>query len=150
MRIFALDPGKTSGWAFVDEDRGVISHGTIPLEWLPGVLLSDAAEPCRRLRSADVALYENYHVRPHQARQQDPSVPAREGIGVLRAACYIHEMQAIAMPAGSKTAGRLWIADRLPQVEALRKTLRSEHERDAIDLVGAELRNIYLAERSAR
>lgn len=150
MRIFSLDPGKTSGWCFIDEDRGVISHGTIPLEWLPKALLCDTAETCRRLRSADRVIYENFHIRPHQARTQDVAVPAREGIGVLRAACYVHGLSPDAVPAGGKSAGRMWISERLPQVEALRKALRSEHERDAMDLIGAELRNIYLAERSAR
>lgn len=150
MRVFAFDPGATSGWFFADTDRGVVAHGRISLADLPAVLLSDTHEPCRRLRSADVAICEDYHIRPHQARQQAVKVPAREGIGIMRAACYVHAQVLHMTAPGSKSAGQLWMEDRLPVLAAHRRTLRSDHERDAIDLVAAALRDITIAERRSR
>lgn len=151
MSFFVLDPGKTCGWAFVGIERDSVRIGTVPLEGLPAMLFSQATLAGQSLREASEIICESYSLRPHQAKQQSGStMPAPEAIGVLRGVAYCIGAPAPRMvPPGCKSAGKAWAAAKHPALVAIRAELRSDHERDVIDIAAFVLREQATANRKA-
>lgn len=151
MSIWALDPGKTCGWCYVDIDRDIVETGVVKLDDLPEVLLYGQYTACRRIAQASTVVCESFNLRPHQAKQQGGSpIWAPLGIGVLRGVCTARGYSWPTMrPPGCKSAGRAWAKAKLPEMLLVREHLTTDHERDALDLAAYELRCQYIATRKA-
>jgi hypothetical protein len=84
MKIIAIDPGKTSGYAFSDTENGKCAVGqSASIAELYVVL--DEYVP-------DIVIVEAYKIYPNRAMQQAFStVPSAEVIGAVRGWCYQHK-----------------------------------------------------------
>lgn len=138
-RTLAFDPGGTTAYASftpwtVTQGRDVYSAGKAPLDDVPYELAKLG------LRWSDVVAAESYNLRAPKARQQAGSaMPASQGIGMLRMACYAAGAHLYMVPPGAKRAGRAALD---AGGQAARAACRSEHERDAVDLLGFVLREM--------
>lgn len=136
MRILAIDPGATCGWALINRYHFAARSGTCPLEGLPN-LLHDTLASC--------LVCEDFVIRPQQVRTQDPRVPAAVGIGMVRYHSIIHNISLHMVQPSVKSAGEAWglkLQERY--VHRARIEAVSEHERDALDLAAYIMRELEL------
>lgn len=130
--LLTLDPGATTGYC-------VYMHG----DWTAGRL--PLAELAHWLRVVDAGSYElvgceAFILRGAKARQQAGSdMPAPRGIGMIRSACDAAGVDLFMMQTVTKRAGKMALD---AGGKACRARCKSEHERDAVDLMGFLLREM--------
>lgn len=125
-RFIAVDPGKSTGLLYWDD--GTWNMSTVSLAELPKNLLGIA--------HVDFVVCESYSLTGGN-RRNDPSMPAPQGIGMARMACFAQDVPLYMIHRGAKRAGHQALdADGM----AAWQQARNDHERDVVDLGGFVLR----------
>lgn len=126
MKILALDPGETTGYAFIEQAEGaspkevqpvIRSYGVVPL-WSGIDSLVDTCEP-------DIIILEAFRLYPHKARQQywNPMLTSQV-VGVVK---YIAEQRKIEVVEQSASFGLSYELDTTDFRE-----VRNRHARAAL------------------
>jgi hypothetical protein len=128
--LVVIDPGKRTGVCVYTPDTGY-SVNTAHLDELPRLL--------GHLLPGPVLLAcEDYSLRGG-VRNNDPSMPSAQGIGMCRTACDWTDTAMFLISPGNKRAGHMALdAQGLSAWQAC----RNDHERDTVDLTGYVLREM--------
>ena len=127
-RFIAIDPGKNTGACRYH--FGTYKTITLPLSELPALLLDEVHG------DLDFVAIENFSL-VGGVRNNDPSMPSSQGIGMTRMACHAAGIPLYVVQRTSKRAGHQSLdAAGLAAWQAA----RNDHERDAVDIAGFVLR----------
>jgi hypothetical protein len=120
IKITALDPGKTTGWAVIYVKDKTVTLG--PFGETKDMTLVDIKE---HLQNATVVLYEGFWIRPDKSRQGSfdwNQMPAPQVIGSLLTLCKLFEVPVVKQQPGQ----------RIPGYGYLGLTSRKRHYEDAL------------------
>jgi hypothetical protein len=89
MRILAVDPGKTTGWAFVDTVRkhSFAADQAGMMEFL------DMAEHVLSKGKVDVVVVEDFVITMKTLKKTQGELWSLEQLGILRWLCYVHGVE---------------------------------------------------------
>lgn len=132
--FLVLDPGKTCGVALWGASYDTNRWWTVPLDGLPQTLREHTL-----LGDARFVVCENFVLRGG-AGNNDTSMPASQGIGMARMACYAAGVPLYLVPPICKRAGHMALDE---QGRAAYAACRNDHERDVVDIAGFVLREVH-------
>ncbi len=130
--FMVIDPGKRCG--LLVWKQGVYTKWTCSLDELPGMLIASTVE------LYDFVAIEDYSLKGG-VRNNDPSMPSSQGIGMARMACHVADIPLYKIQRNAKRAGHQALD--AGGIECWRSA-RNDHERDVCDMAGLVLRECRL------
>ena len=128
--FLVIDPGKRCGMLLWQ--RGVYTKWTCSLDELP--------EQLAFVEDQDFVAIEDYSLKGG-VRNNDPSMPSSEGIGMARMACHLADIPLYKIQRNAKRAGH----QALDAAGVICwQSARNDHERDVCDMAGLVLRECRL------
>ena len=103
MKILALDPGKTTGWAIIYVNDKIVTLGSFGET--KDMTLVEIKE---HIESSDVVVYEGFWIRPDKAKHGSfdwNQMPAPQVIGSLKTLCNLFEKKLVEQQPSQRIPG---------------------------------------------